>query len=84
MLQTSFSRETPTSAQSLITSRPRARSYASRERKLMEQKRKRERQIIDRSFDGSFGEFGPFLWDLWSFEWNGRLQSPQPSHFSHC
>ena len=34
----------------------------------MEQKRKRERQIIDRSFDGSFGEFEPFLWDLWSFE----------------
>ena len=32
------------------------------------QKRERERQIIDRSFDGSFGEFGPFLWDLWSFE----------------
>ena len=30
----SFSRETPTSAQSLITSRPRARSYASQERKL--------------------------------------------------
>ena len=32
------------------------------------QKHRRERQIIDRSFDGNFGEFGPFLWDLWSFE----------------
>ena len=32
------------------------------------QKHRRERQIIDRSFDGNFGEFGPFLWDLWSLE----------------
>ena len=32
------------------------------------QKHRRERQIIDRSFDGNFGEFGPFLWDLWGFD----------------
>ena len=31
-------------------------------------KHRRERKIIDRSFDGNFGGFGPFLYDLWSFE----------------
>ena len=69
----------------LITSRPRARSYHPEKEnsdgkslklsaslavvmKSELQKHRRERQIIDRSFDGNFGEFGPFLWDLWSFE----------------
>ena len=33
--------------------------------------------IIDRSFDGNFDEFGPFLWDLWSFELGrSALESP--------
>ena len=40
-------------------------------------KHRRERQIIDTSFDGNFGEFGPFLWDLWSFELErSALESP--------
>ena len=41
------------------------------------QKHRRERQIIDRSFDGNFGEFEPFLWDLWGFELGrSALESP--------
>ena len=48
------------------------------------QKHRRERQIIDRSFDGNFGEFGPFIWDLWSFELERSASESQPSHFSYC
>ena len=47
------------------------------------QKHRRERQIIDRSFDGNFGEFEPFLWDLWSFELGrSALESPAFPFFS--
>ena len=28
----------------------------------------KDKLIIDRSSEGNFGEFGPLLWDLWSFE----------------
>ena len=37
-------------------------------RQNITKKHRRERQIIDRSFDGNFGGFGPLLSDLWSFQ----------------
>ena len=86
----------------LITSRPRARSYVSRKRKLRWKKFKMKR------FESCFDK----IWDFRSIEgkdklstdpltailanldhfygiygalcWNGRLQSPQPFHFSYC
>ena len=36
------------------------------------------KDIIGRSENGNFGESGPFLWDLWSFEF-GRSAQPVAS-----
>ena len=86
----------------LITSCPRTRSYASRERKLWWKKFKIKRFVsgcdeiwdsrsieekdklstdpltaILASLDHFYGIYG-------SSSWNGRLQSPWPSHVSYC
>ena len=37
--------------------------------------------MIKRSFDGNFGEFGPFYGIYGALSWNGWLQSPQSSYF---
>ena len=83
----------------LITSRPRARSYASRERKLWWKKFKIKRfasgcdEIWDsRSIEGKdklstdpltaiMASLDHFYGIYGASSWNGRLQSPQPSHF---
>ena len=88
----------------LITSRPRARSYASRERKLWWEKFKIKRFASgcdenwswdSRSIEGkgklSRNPLAAILASLDHFcgiygasSWNGRLESPQPPHFSYC
>ena len=45
---------------------------------MKSEKHRRERQIIDRPFDGNFGEFGLLFWDSWSFEL-GRSASESPA-----